>query len=90
MCGSSFINESFRDFMMVRLETQRRNIENVNDNIALEGLVESEDIMTKFEMNFKRRVNWEKPELCQRWFKIAGLKVDLERKIGKNKLFVSR
>lgn len=77
MCGSSFINERYREFLMQRLETQRENIENRKENITLESLVESESIMSKFEMHLKRRVNLSQPEKCYRWFKVSGLRPDV-------------
>ncbi|KAF2424215.1 hypothetical protein EJ08DRAFT_595282 [Tothia fuscella] len=72
MNGSSFINERFRTFMTHRLQTQREGVE-AAEGKSIEGVVDGEDIMPKFEMNFKRRANFEKQSLCNRKYKVMGL-----------------
>ena len=59
--------------MKTMLWTQKHNIEDPQTKRTVDTIIESEEVMRRFEMNFKRKADMSKPVLCNRVFDIYGL-----------------
>ena len=79
MCGSSFINERFKDHVRERLKDELY-LESGNESIN--QIIESEAIMGNFEHRFKRQMNFRTKALADQRFYIRTLKENREKNLS--------
>lgn len=87
LCGSSFINERFKDHVKERLE-HATYLE--NDGVTIDQIIESEAIMGNFEHRFKRQMNFQSKSAASQYFDINGLRENKEKNLMNGGFEVSR
>jgi len=80
LCGSSFINERFKDHVKERLKDELY-LETGNESI--DQIIESEAIMGNFEHKFKRQMNFRNKSLADQRFYIRALRENREKNLNK-------
>jgi protein tyrosine/serine phosphatase len=79
LCGSSFINERFKDHVKDRLEDELY-LETGNESI--DQIIESEAIMGNFEHKFKRLMNFRNKALADQRFYIRALRENRKKNLS--------
>jgi hypothetical protein len=79
LCGSSFINERFKDHVKERLKDELY-LENGKESI--DQIIESEAIMGNFEHKFKRQMSFRNKALADQRFYIRALKKNTEMNLS--------
>ena len=79
MCGSSFINERFKDHVK---EILKDELYLETDNESIDQIIESETIMGNFEHKFKRQMNFRNKGLADQRFYIRALRENREKNLS--------
>ncbi|OCK74689.1 hypothetical protein K432DRAFT_363277 [Lepidopterella palustris CBS 459.81] len=80
LCGSSFINERFKEHVKERLKDELY-LETGNESI--DQIIESEAIMGNFEHKFKRQMNFRNRILADQRFYIRALRENREKNLSR-------